>query len=437
MNSSLRGLSITFMTALLTISLGSHAKSEEKVEDELKIKTASLTMPLSSSDEPLTPMGVAEHPGLCKYRGHEGKFQCINVSPTSHQKIRRTLCPGTTLHLTDGKCYECPEGYKRNMLLKKMTNPKACVKHQKGTNPKSAGVFVEDAYLGCPDGQFKHKGYCKTCPAKTQRKHLLGIDKGQCRVEKKYRCNRGLALHKAAPENLWNSFNNWNGLSHRKYCGLPFNLNGYVGEMVANETNAALAKAVWKFAKQMHSNDNDVKTFKRLLKNKKLKEAYEVLKKFDAFAELENAANEAQQISISVGVGFDASLGAGFNSEVGLAIDIGEQKLLGYRSHGLTKGISFGVDGGLNVGVWSGKFQTSYAQGYVASPPSGSGVDVGVAMWNDYYNPNRANKSPHMIGLSASVGGGISVEIGEYNEVWTKVGEFLECDIKSGFELDC
>lgn len=441
MNTVMRKTLIVLVTALLTVSIGVEAKKDKKVEDELKVRTNSLSMPRSDdvSSSEITPMGQAEFEGLCKYRGHEGKYQCVNVKPTKHDKWRRSKCPGKNLYLTDGECYECPTGYKRNILHLKMTHPKACVKHTKGTNPKSAGDHVEKAYKGCPDGQFKYKGYCHTCPAKTKRKHFLGLDKGQCRVEKKYRCVAGLALHKSQPKNLWNSAGNWIGLKHRKYCGLPFNLNSYLLDAAATDANVSLAEAIIPLVVKLASKDREtkkkIKNFKKALKDGKLTKAYGILKKFDEFKDLEDAALEGQQLSISIGVEVDASILAGFNTELGLAIDIGQRKLVSYRTHGLSKGFSLGFNAGVSVGVWKGEFETSFTQGYVVDIP-GLGS---VAAWSDYYTPKRDTglNQPRFVGMSYANGFGGSVEIGEYNEVWTKVGEFLECDIKSGFRLDC
>ena len=109
--------------------------------------------------------------------------------------------------------------------------------------------------------------------------------------------------------------------------------------------------------------------------------------------------------------------------EYGIGYDIGKRQAKKYQSYGLTKGVSVAADGSITVGLWAGEFKTGYAQGYVVSFPVGWGIDGGVGIWSDYYTPKRADglNQPHFIGLTASFGVGSGFEIGEYNEVWTKV----------------
>jgi len=60
-------------------------------------------------------------------------------------------------------------------------------------------------------------------------------------------------------------------------------------------------------------------------------------------------------------------------------------------------------------------------------------------VWTDYYTPNRADglNQPHLIGLTGSFGVGYSLEIGEYNEVYTELSTKINCTIQSGFRLNC
>ena len=125
---------------------------------------------------------------LCRYRGHAGYYQCEDVSAASHA---RYSCKGKDLYYSkvdgDKGCYSCPDGYKRASLTRKMSDDKACEKHQKGPNAYAPATRVADVVDSCGDGRFKHDGYCKSCPAKTKRKHFIGIDHGKCEVEKEYR----------------------------------------------------------------------------------------------------------------------------------------------------------------------------------------------------------------------------------------------------------
>ena len=74
-----------------------------------------------------------------------------------------------------------------------------------------------------------------------------------------------------------------------------------------------------------------------------------------------------------------------------------------------------GIDSALTVGIWNGPFETGYSQG-VAASVSGA-VSVGGAIWYSYYSPEQGQE--HLLGVTASVGLGLGIEFGEYNEVGT------------------
>jgi len=434
-----RRLNIEVVCVFLLVLFSSNIFA--KGEKSTAIKIDSVNLPRSAVSSSLIPLGTPEYPGLCKYRGHVGKYQCYKVKATQHGKTKKTACKGKQLYLSGGKCFECPNGYKRANFTRKMEgDPKACTKRGWGKQTKSA-TLKRSAYLGCPDGQFKEKGKCYSCPARTSRKHFAGIDSGYCNVEKEFRCNAGLTLHKSAPKNILSHAGNWLGLKHKKYCGQPFSLSLYSAEIVASEANKLIAQALISFGVKVAKNDTATKrkvaNLKEAIKDKRLKEAYDILQSFDEFSLLEQAAYEGQQLVISVGVVGDGSIGFGANVEAGIAIDIGRKKLLFYRAHGVTKGFSAGYDVGINLGVWAGSFQTGYSQGYVVSGEFVGGA--GLAVWSDYYTPKRPDglNQPHLMGITATASQGYGFEIGEYNEVWTKVGELVNCNIESGFRLSC
>lgn len=391
-------------------------------DDNVVISTNQANLPRSAARQSsYPPPGTPEHPGLCPYRGHIGYYQCKEVEATDHGKPEYG-CPGKQVYLSDGNCYRCPEGYKRANITRKMAgDPKACTKRGWGKDPKPA-TYVGKAAAGCADGQFKHKGNCKSCPDHTSRKHVAMFDSGTCKVEKDYRCNAGLTLHKSAPLNKFDHLKNWAGLKYKKFCGEPFDLNLYSAEVMASEANKKIAEAIIRFGVKMANDDRatreKVARFKQAIRNKQLDTAYAILKGFDEYVLLEQAATEAQQFSISVGIGGDGSAGIGYSYEKGLAIDVGQRRLKKYQAHGLSKGFSLSIDGAIGVGVWKGEFASGYAQGYVVSFDS-----YGVGVWSDYYTPKRPDglNQPHLIGLSGTFGAGVGFEIGEYNEVYTKV----------------
>jgi len=409
------------LVCLITSFATAVAKDKDD-DDNIAITTNQADLPRSAARQSsYPPPGTPEYPGLCPYRGHIGYYQCKEVTAIDHGKSV-TGCPGKQLYLSGGNCYSCPDGYKRANITRKMAgDPKACTKRGWGKDPKPA-TYVREATIGCADGQFEYKGNCKTCPAHTRRDHFAMFDSGKCTVDKEYRCNAGLTLHKSAPKNKFDHFKNWIGLKYKKYCGEPFNLNTYSLEVMASEANKKLAEAIIRFGVKMAKDDPEtrdkVARFKQAVKDHELRTAYDILQSFDEFIYLQDAASEGQQFAVSVGVGFDGSAGIGYSYEIGLAYEFGSRQLKWYQSHGLSKGISLSYDGAIGVGVWGGSFTTGYSQGYIVSADS-----YGFGVWSDYYTPKRADglNQPHFIGLTGTFGGGAGAEIGEYNEVYTKV----------------
>ncbi len=424
-------------------------------KDNFKIKTDSLELPRTSSgarnassgdDVEVIPLGQAEFEGHCKYRGHVGKYQCKRVSA---KKESRYSCKGKGVYYSkvNGKkhCYTCPKGFKRTSPTRKMDHPKACV-NRKGKNTYKPYATRVKNVDGCGKGEFRHKGFCKSCPVHTKRgfwKTASGIDNGKCTVKKDYRCNAGLSLHKSAPKNIWDRAGNWAGLKHKKYCGLPFNLYDYGEEIVNSEANKLILQGVVNLgaglAEAKGANKTRVKKIKKALKDKNSKKAYELIAQFpefealkegiknssDAFAE---SGDERKKFVITIGFVTDGSFILGGNYEIGLGYDVSSGTFKIYHSYGLTKGVSISVDGAINVGIWKGEFADSYTQGYTLGLPvmqigySGS-LDIGLGVWSDYYTPKRADglNQPHFVGVSALVGIGAGFEFGEYAEVWTDV----------------
>ncbi len=421
--------------------------------DSFKIKKDSLDLPrtysgarnASSNEEvEIIPLGTAEFPGLCKYRGHVGKYQCKNVTP---KKESRYSCKGKGVYYSkiNGTkyCYTCPDGYKRASVTRKMNHPKACEKHQKGKNDYAPAEGRVRNVDGCGEGEFRHKGFCKSCPAKTKRKHIAGMDSGKCRVEKQYRCNAGLSLHKSAPKNIWERGGNWLGLKHKKYCGLPFDLKAYFEEIIESDANTLVLRGIVSLGNGLANATGAAKTkvenIRKAIKRKKLQEAYDLLTEFEEFEALKEGikdSNEAfeesgearKKFAITIGFVTDGSIIAGGNYEFGIAYDVSSGSFKKYKSYGLTKGVSVAIDGAITVGIWKGEFVDSYAQGYTLGIPVASfgysgTIDGGLGVWSDYYTPKRADglNQPHFVGVTGSFGAGSGFEIGEYAEVWTDV----------------
>jgi hypothetical protein len=104
-------------------------------------------------------------------------------APTKVSAIKRGKakkgCKGKQIYLSGGSCYACPSGYRRFSPTRKMTHPKACTERGLGNDTARAKYKWESN--GCPKGQFKHQGYCKSCPKGTKRMHVAGLDNGYCK----------------------------------------------------------------------------------------------------------------------------------------------------------------------------------------------------------------------------------------------------------------
>ena len=127
-----------------------------------------------------------DHPQACKQEGPGTlNYRSAQLVGKAHMV---TGCPGKNNYKSKKKCYVCPPGYKRAKLSREMDHPQACEEQGKPRHSYTPGTFVyklETKLLPCPSGQFKHQGYCKSCPAGTIRLHYYGADTGLCLSRRK------------------------------------------------------------------------------------------------------------------------------------------------------------------------------------------------------------------------------------------------------------
>lgn len=122
-----------------------------------------------------------DHPQACQKRG----LPQHKYARAKYVGKARPIagCPGKEVYRSDGGCYSCPKGFKRASVARKMTHAQACQERglPEHTYTRAERLFNLDTnVLPCPNGQFAHKGYCKSCPAGTLRFHYLGLDTGYC-----------------------------------------------------------------------------------------------------------------------------------------------------------------------------------------------------------------------------------------------------------------
>ncbi|MEZ5466402.1 MAG: hypothetical protein R3F18_01885 [Lysobacterales bacterium] len=348
--------------------------------------------------------------------GGIGEQPCEIVPAQYVGKAEKLGCPGKQSYFSSirgGSCWTCPKDYRRSSPTRKMDHPKACIKRGSLTGPWKPARYTQQAW-GCPSGQFHVAlggGSCMRCPAHTTRIQVAGVDAMKCKPD--YRCAGNLRVAKQPPEN--NPLANLIGASSAKVCAPPFDLKAaargdQAGFSVFGTYMTQLAQTLVKDIKADRQGN-----LKQLIKAKRWRDVYALLREMPAYRALEGTAREAGKHSITVGWSGDFQLIAGVNGEAGIAIDLVERKVKPYESAGISKGIAAGIDSALTVGIWNGPFETGYSQG-VAASVSGA-VSVGGAIWYSYYSPDQGQE--HLLGVTASVGLGLGIEFGEYNEVGT------------------
>jgi hypothetical protein len=348
--------------------------------------------------------------------GGLGEQPCEIVPARYMGEAEKLGCPGKQSYFSSirgGSCWTCPKDYRRTSPTRKMDHPKACIKRGSLTGPWRPARYGQRAW-GCPSGQFHVAlggGSCMSCPAGTTRIQVAGVDAMKCKPE--YRCAGKLRVAKQPPDN--NPLANLIGASSAKVCAPPFDLKAAArtdraGFSIHGTYMTELAQELVKDIKAGKRGN-----LKQLIKAKRWREVYALLREMPAYRALENTVRAAGKHSITVGWSGDFQLIAGVNGETGIAIDLVEHKVKPYQSAGISKGIAAGIDSALTVGIWNGPFETGYSQG-VAASVSGA-VSVGGAIWYSYYSPEHGQE--RLLGTTVSVGLGLGLEIGEYNEVGT------------------
>lgn len=375
------------------------------------------------STEARNPIGIAsesEGARLCPDKGGAGEPPCETVDAIDRGKSQ-FACKGKQLYLSDGNCYRCPDNYKRSNITRKMAgDPQACEKRGFNTKEYKPATLARDAF-GCPAGQFTHKGRCKSCPANSRRVHVAGLDTGSCNVDKASECIGTLRLAKQPPVGLLQKLGNLAGFKSEKICAPRFDIKAFALAAV-DDVGSPLFTAAKTLARRLKGNDKDtqqkLEQMRADIEKGQLDKAFQTLLSFDEFGLLVEAASAAHNFSISVGFAKDWSLGVGTNSERGIAMDYGGGQMFQkkrYETKGFSKGLSAGVDFALVVGVWGGSFQSGPAQGIVVDVKGTEGISA--AAWTTYYS--AAEGQERLLGFSVGAGGGLSLELGEYNEVYT------------------
>ena len=347
--------------------------------------------------------------------GGLGQKPCPLTKASFAGKAKNLGCPGKQNYFSTirgGSCWSCPSGYKRTH--RKMDHAKACVKRKSLTGPWKTASFKGGAW-GCPAGQFHMGspvgGKCMSCPKGYKRIHAAGADTGMCKPVKK--CDAPLRTAKQPPKDK--VLDSIAGTSRNKVCAPKFDLK------VAADRDLPRFKQFKGPGIKLVEDllDKRVrKRFKKAIKNKDHRAAFAMLKRLNSYGRLADQARSAGFDSLSVGVGSDVQLGVGGNGEVGFAIDLKRERIVGYESLGYSKGFSIGIDSGVTIGLWKGGFETGYTQGFTASV--GGVVSAGAGVWYTYFDP--AKKSQERIaGITFAGGVGLGIEFGEYNEVGTRV----------------
>lgn len=347
--------------------------------------------------------------------GGEGQSPCTVVIPRPEGEAKKLGCPGRNLYfstLRGGSCWSCPDGYKRT--LRKMDHDRACKKRKSITGPWTRATYRSRAW-GCPPGQFHvgapTGGHCFSCPKGYKRVHIAGMDRMQCRPVEK--CDGRLRVAKRPPTK--DVFASLFGTTKAEVCAPPFDI------AAAAKRDLPKFAGVRFFAQSLIGDllaDKDRRrALKKALKDDDRQRALEILNQLPSFLNLRNAAQENAYAALSIGWGSDVQIGVGGAAEVGIAVDLNNMALVGYESVSLTKGLSVGIDTGITVGVWTLPFETGYSQGFTASV-SGT-VSGGAGVWYSYYDPQQGQE--RLAGLTLTGGIGLGAEIGEYNEVGTRI----------------
>ncbi len=368
-----------------------------------------------AEDDGWTRTGPDSTPGC----GGLGEKPCRNVPATFVAKAKNLGCPGKQSYfstLKGGSCWTCPSNYKRT--ARPMNHAKACKKRKSLSGPWKRATYKSRAW-GCPDGQFHMGppagGRCMTCPAGYKRIAAAGADTGICKVERA--CDAGLRKAKAPPKNQF--IDSLVGSRKAKVCAAPFDVKAaFRRDMVKFNT---LKSPGVDFIEAVLGDKPKFRSLKRAIKQQRYGEAFKVMEQFVGFSAFVNKVRRNGFDSLSVGFGSDIQIGVGGNGEVGFAVDLRNERVVGYESLGFTKGLSIGVDSGVTIGLWKGGFESGYTQGFTGSV--GGVVSAGMGLWYTYYDPKQARGrgQERLAGLTFTGGVGLGIEYGEYNEVGTKV----------------
>ena len=384
-------------------------ESEEEWEEEWQEPPAESPRPQPVQRDTITPN--------C---GGPGQQPCTSVKAKFRGKAQKLGCPGkqnyfSTLH--GGSCWTCPSNYKRTH--RPLNHAKACKKRKSISGPwkpakrkgRAWGCGHNQFHVGLPTG-----GSCYSCPKGFKRVHTLGADTLICKPEN--RCDGNLRVAKQPPQKDF--LRSIVGSSKVKVCAPKFDLKLAAKRELPKFNH--VKKGGLNFLKDVMNSGKRYRNLKRAIKKEDWDRVHKIVMSFSSMAQIVKTAKASGFSTLSVGVGSDIQIGIGGNSETGIAMNLRSGKIQGYQSSGFSKGLSIGVDSGINLGLWKGKFESGYTQGFTTSV--GGVISAGAGVWYTYYDtkyPNSNRGQERLAGLTFSAGVGAGAEIGEYNEVGTKL----------------
>lgn len=305
-----------------------------------------------------------------------------------------------------GECWACPADYRRT--IKPIHHPNTC--NEEGWSRATASAERIGSAYGCGPDEFRKGKKCYACPATTEKIAYFGIfnpnETKACRTTDR-KCGAGASVA-PSPASVLTQV----GPPVQEHCVADnFDLWDYLRPMAEEEMEQAkdVREAAAKFVTAASRNQQ----LKYALTNRQFQLLPDIIWAMPSFHNLRATASARGYNSFTIGMVGDAQLGWGANQEWGYAFDW-EGGMKAYATTGVSKGPAIGVDLSLAVGLWKAEKERlgGYAHGLAAS--ASGAVSVGGAVWFGYYPMEFA-------GVTVNAGGGVGLELGEYNETVTNI----------------